>query len=325
MADRINISVRTGIFHVLMGPVRTVHGSDGSHPLEFMNSVRRTPSLLYLEDRKSFRQQYGRPGNMCWFLAHYFDLIGIMCGQFEKPFWEHFLATLIGKAIIKTHIQTVFIICICNNQLLTGGSEEGSFKTNKSLQGSPGPAHSKNISLGGLASSVTTTDFKKYFAQFGTIIDLVMMYDHKTQRQRGFGFVTYDEEAVDKVLQRTFHELDGNMVKFKVVVPKEKPPNPNKNISSLNNFGSSRMSMFLKNYTHVFNMSPTSSHGAKPDVRYSPSISYHGIFSSFGYEFESELNFYEGTHNQSCITTFNRVFGRLFSPRYNVSVSRYGG
>jgi hypothetical protein len=41
-----------------------------------------------------------------------------MCGQFGIPFWEFFLATLIGKAIIKTHIQTIFIICVCNNQLL---------------------------------------------------------------------------------------------------------------------------------------------------------------------------------------------------------------
>lgn len=47
-----------------------------------------------------------------------FDLAGIMCGQFGIPFWEFFLATLIGKAIIKTHIQTVFIIAVCNNQLL---------------------------------------------------------------------------------------------------------------------------------------------------------------------------------------------------------------
>ncbi|PSR92698.1 Vacuole membrane protein [Actinidia chinensis var. chinensis] len=47
-----------------------------------------------------------------------FDLAGIMCGQFGIPFWKFFLATLIGKAIIKTHIQTVFIICVCNNQLL---------------------------------------------------------------------------------------------------------------------------------------------------------------------------------------------------------------
>ncbi|KAJ4849176.1 meiotic spindle pole body protein Kms1, partial [Turnera subulata] len=47
-----------------------------------------------------------------------FDLAGIMCGQFGIPFWNFFLATLIGKAIVKTHIQTVFIISVCNNQLL---------------------------------------------------------------------------------------------------------------------------------------------------------------------------------------------------------------
>ncbi|XP_074307178.1 vacuole membrane protein KMS1-like isoform X2 [Silene latifolia] len=47
-----------------------------------------------------------------------FDLAGIMCGQFGIPFWQFFLATLFGKAIIKTHIQTVLIISVCNNQLL---------------------------------------------------------------------------------------------------------------------------------------------------------------------------------------------------------------
>ncbi|KAK9048690.1 hypothetical protein SSX86_032344 [Deinandra increscens subsp. villosa] len=47
-----------------------------------------------------------------------FDLAGIMCGQFRIPFWEFFFATVIGKAIIKAHIQTVFVILVCNNQLL---------------------------------------------------------------------------------------------------------------------------------------------------------------------------------------------------------------
>ncbi|XP_052194630.1 vacuole membrane protein KMS1-like [Diospyros lotus] len=47
-----------------------------------------------------------------------FDLAGIMCGQLGIPFWKFFLATLAGKAIIKTHIQTVFIILLFNNQLL---------------------------------------------------------------------------------------------------------------------------------------------------------------------------------------------------------------
>ncbi|KAJ6775509.1 MEMBRANE-ASSOCIATED PROGESTERONE RECEPTOR COMPONENT-RELATED [Salix purpurea] len=47
-----------------------------------------------------------------------FDLAGILCGQFGIPFWKFFLATLIGKAIIKTHNQTAFIISVCNHQLL---------------------------------------------------------------------------------------------------------------------------------------------------------------------------------------------------------------
>uniref|UniRef100_A0A8N4F1G4 Vacuole membrane protein KMS1-like n=2 Tax=Elaeis guineensis var. tenera TaxID=51953 RepID=A0A8N4F1G4_ELAGV len=47
-----------------------------------------------------------------------FDLAGIMCGQFEVPFWKFFLAILIGKAIIKTHIQSFFFIAMCKNQLL---------------------------------------------------------------------------------------------------------------------------------------------------------------------------------------------------------------
>ena len=39
-----------------------------------------------------------------------FDLAGITCGHFLVPFWTFFGATLIGKAVIKMHIQKVFII-----------------------------------------------------------------------------------------------------------------------------------------------------------------------------------------------------------------------
>ncbi|MCO5549861.1 hypothetical protein L7F22_003335 [Adiantum nelumboides] len=47
-----------------------------------------------------------------------FDLAGMMCGQLNVQFWKFFIPTLIGKAIIKTHIQTVFVIAVCNNQLI---------------------------------------------------------------------------------------------------------------------------------------------------------------------------------------------------------------
>ncbi|XP_064612246.1 vacuole membrane protein 1-like [Liolophura sinensis] len=41
-----------------------------------------------------------------------FDLAGITCGHFLVPFWTFFGATLIGKAIIKMHIQKLFVIFI---------------------------------------------------------------------------------------------------------------------------------------------------------------------------------------------------------------------
>lgn len=41
-----------------------------------------------------------------------FDLAGITCGHFLVPFWTFFGATLIGKAVIKMHLQMLFIIVI---------------------------------------------------------------------------------------------------------------------------------------------------------------------------------------------------------------------
>ena len=42
------------------------------------------------------------------------------------------------------------------------------------------------------------------------------MYDHISQRPRGFGFITFDsEEEVDKVVMKNFHELHEKMVEVK--------------------------------------------------------------------------------------------------------------
>jgi membrane protein YqaA with SNARE-associated domain len=45
-----------------------------------------------------------------------FDLAGIMCGHFKIPFRTFFGATFIGKAVIKVHIQMLFIIAIFRKQ-----------------------------------------------------------------------------------------------------------------------------------------------------------------------------------------------------------------
>ncbi|KAH9297631.1 hypothetical protein KI387_029313, partial [Taxus chinensis] len=80
----------------------------------------------------------------------------------------------------------------------------------------------KKIFVGGLPATLTEDEFKKYFEQFGNITDVVVMYDNGTQRPRGFGFITFDsEDAVEVVLQKSFHELHDKLVEVKRAVPKD--------------------------------------------------------------------------------------------------------
>ncbi|CAA0813425.1 RNA-binding (RRM/RBD/RNP motifs) family protein [Striga hermonthica] len=98
-------------------------------------------------------------------------------------------------------------------------------RNNSSMHETHSLARTKRIFVGGLLSTITKSDVKKYSSQFETITDVVVMYTHNTQRPRGFGFIMYDSEApVDRVLVRTFRELNGKMVEVKRVVLKELSP-----------------------------------------------------------------------------------------------------
>lgn len=61
---------------------------------------------------------------------------------------------------------------------------------------------------------------KDHFSSYGTIVDVVIMQDHTTGRSRGFGFLTFDNEAVvDTILtSNKVHEIDGKQVSL-VVLP----------------------------------------------------------------------------------------------------------
>ncbi|CAN0534071.1 unnamed protein product, partial [Ectocarpus sp. 8 AP-2014] len=80
------------------------------------------------------------------------------------------------------------------------------------------------IFVGGLDQEVNDADFRGYFAKFGKVEDAVVMYDKKTGRSRGFGFITYDSpDIVRKVMSGGTHELKGKSVEVKTAAPRDGP------------------------------------------------------------------------------------------------------
>ncbi|HEY9815731.1 MAG TPA: hypothetical protein V6D20_08020 [Candidatus Obscuribacterales bacterium] len=84
-------------------------------------------------------------------------------------------------------------------------------------------------------STVTDEEFSSFFAQFGNVLDSIVMFDYETKRSRGFGFVTYEDPAVARHLLSLGHEhnkgpnphltgriqLRDKLVEIKAAQPKE--------------------------------------------------------------------------------------------------------
>jgi RNA recognition motif-containing protein len=70
---------------------------------------------------------------------------------------------------------------------------------------------------------VTCAEFRAFFEEHGKVLDSVVMYDHVTTNSRGFGFVTFADEAVcNHLIQVGRLEMHGKMVEIKAAEPKGK-------------------------------------------------------------------------------------------------------
>ncbi|XP_057540507.1 heterogeneous nuclear ribonucleoprotein 1-like isoform X1 [Amaranthus tricolor] len=202
--------------------------------------------------------------------------------------------------------------------------QQGLSRNNNLIQGSPGPGRTKKIFVGGLASTVTESDFKKYFEQFGIITDVVVMYDHNTQRPRGFGFITYDsEEAVDKVLLQTFHQLNGKMVEVKRAVPKELSPGPSRSpLVGYNNYGMGRASNFINTFAQGYNLNSIAGFG-----RLNPLVTGRTGLPPFGNPgYGMGVNMEPGfsaSYGANSNISNSQGFGRILGPFYNGNTNRY--
>ncbi|XP_066391074.1 heterogeneous nuclear ribonucleoprotein 1-like isoform X1 [Miscanthus floridulus] len=201
-------------------------------------------------------------------------------------------------------------------------------KNNGSSIGSPGPGRTRKIFVGGLASNVTEVEFRRYFEQFGVITDVVVMYDHNTQRPRGFGFITYDsEDAVDKALHKNFHELNGKMVEVKRAVPKEQSPGPiARSPAGGQNYAMSRVHNFLNGFNQGYSPNPLGGYGMRVDGRYGLLTGARNGFSSFGPGYGMGMNVEGGMSGYFGASSgfVNSSNGRQIGSYFNGSSNRLG-
>jgi RNA-binding protein Musashi len=79
----------------------------------------------------------------------------------------------------------------------------------------------KKIFVGGLTPDTTQDSLKAFFSEFGTVEDVILMYDRETRRPRGFGFVSFSsEDPVDALVAKRFVEIAKKSVEIKAAMPK---------------------------------------------------------------------------------------------------------
>lgn len=76
--------------------------------------------------------------------------------------------------------------------------------------------------IGGISYTTSKEKLEEHFSAFGEIVDSVVMIDSKTDKSRGFGFVTFKHsESVDCVQEKRPHKIDGRIVEPRRAVPRE--------------------------------------------------------------------------------------------------------
>lgn len=83
-----------------------------------------------------------------------------------------------------------------------------------------------NLFVGSLAYSTTDDSLREFFEQIGEIERASVAKDRETNRSRGFGFVTFVDEANNQkaIDELDGKELDGRTINVNVARPREDKP-----------------------------------------------------------------------------------------------------
>ncbi|XP_053573225.1 heterogeneous nuclear ribonucleoprotein A/B isoform X2 [Bombina bombina] len=80
----------------------------------------------------------------------------------------------------------------------------------------------KKIFVGGLNPEAGEDKIREYFGTYGEIEAIELPMDPKTNKRRGFVFITFkEEEPVKKILEKKYHNVSGSKCEIKIAQPKE--------------------------------------------------------------------------------------------------------
>lgn len=83
----------------------------------------------------------------------------------------------------------------------------------------------KKIFVGSLPWAITSDMLRDLFAEYGEIVDAVVISDRMTGRSKGFGFVTFaTEESAQKSLEKNGQDVEGRAIVVNIAKPREERP-----------------------------------------------------------------------------------------------------
>nr|XP_057920937.1 heterogeneous nuclear ribonucleoprotein D0-like isoform X1 [Doryrhamphus excisus]XP_057920938.1 heterogeneous nuclear ribonucleoprotein D0-like isoform X1 [Doryrhamphus excisus] len=80
----------------------------------------------------------------------------------------------------------------------------------------------KKIFVGGLSPDTPEEKVREYFAAFGEVESIELPMESKTNKRRGFCFITFkEEEAVKTIMEKKYHNIGLSKCEVKVAMSKE--------------------------------------------------------------------------------------------------------
>ncbi|KAK6260489.1 hypothetical protein SCA6_014963 [Theobroma cacao] len=160
------------------------------------------------------------------------------------------------------------------------------------------------IFVGGLAWETQRDTMRRYFDQFGEILEAVVITDKNTGRSKGYGFVTFkDPEAAMRACQNPSPIIDGRRANCNLAslgAQKTRPPTPQ------HGAGRFRPAPGL--------MAPPAYHGSSSTYVQQPTGQYSIPYSAYGYTGYSQDSIYP-------LNYYSLYGGQQFSPYYATGAS----